>query len=171
VVFAGRVPDSRRGAAHYGLGTIFVLLSRSTGRYDGLEGFGLRSSSLEPRVAVIGGRTGGIPEAVRDGGSGLVLPPKDPAVLAEDDRGAARTIPARCFAWAEYGRRFAAEHAGSALPRRCGRCGGNPGTRRRRAGAVGDRGDRRREGGAMCGIAGALSLDGQPIGHDAECAP
>lgn len=110
VVFAGRVPDRER-AAHYGLGTIFVLLSRSTGRYDGLEGFGLALLEASSHgLPVIGGRTGGIPEAVRDGGSGLVLPPKDPAVLAETIA-ALLDDPARCLRLGEYGRRFAAEHA------------------------------------------------------------
>jgi phosphatidylinositol alpha-1,6-mannosyltransferase len=110
VVFAGRVPDRER-AAHYGLGTIFVLLSRSTGRYDGLEGFGLALLEASSHgLPVIGGRTGGIPEAVRDGGSGLILPPEDPAALAEAIA-ALLDDPQRRRRLGEYGRRFAAEHA------------------------------------------------------------
>ncbi|HYV18120.1 MAG TPA: glycosyltransferase family 4 protein [Verrucomicrobiae bacterium] len=110
VVFTGRVPDRER-AAHYALGTIFVLLSRSTGRYDGLEGFGLALLEASSHgLPVIGGRTGGIPEAVRDGGSGLVLPPEDPAVLAETIA-ALLDDPERRRRLGEYGRRFAAEHA------------------------------------------------------------
>jgi len=110
VVFAGRVPDRER-AAHYGLGTIFVLLSRSTGRYDGLEGFGLALLEASSHgLPVIGGRTGGIPEAVRDGGSGLILPPEDPAALSSAIA-ALLDDPERRRRLGEYGRRFAAEHA------------------------------------------------------------
>jgi phosphatidyl-myo-inositol dimannoside synthase len=112
VIFAGRVPDHER-AAHYRLATLFVLLSRSTGRYDGLEGFGLALLEASSHgLPVIGGRTGGIPEAVRDGGSGLVLSPEDPAGLAE----AIATLladPEQRRRLGEYGRRFAAEHGWS----------------------------------------------------------
>src|SRR6185503_4401682 len=83
VIFAGRVPGDEI-AAHYRLGTVFVLMSRSTGRYDGLEGFGLALLEASSHgLSVIGGRTGGIPEAVREGGSGLILPPDDPRGLAQ----------------------------------------------------------------------------------------
>ncbi len=82
VVFAGAVAPADL-PAHYALATLFVQLSRRTGRYDGLEGFGL--SFLEAAsygVPSIAGRSGGVPEAVEDGQSGLLVPPEDPAAFA-----------------------------------------------------------------------------------------
>ncbi len=82
VVFAGRVPAAELGS-HYALATLFVQLSRVTGRYDGLEGFGL--SFLEAAshgVPCIAGRSGGVPEAVLEGESGLLIPPESPADFA-----------------------------------------------------------------------------------------
>ena len=109
VIFAGRIAGAEM-AAHYRLATIFLLMSRSTGCYDGLEGYGLALLEASSHgLPVVGGRTGGIPEAVRDGRSGLVLPP-------EDTRGLARELndllddPARRARLGEYGRRFASEH-------------------------------------------------------------
>ena len=82
VVFAGRVgaPDL---PAHYGMATLFVQLSRATGRYDGLEGFGL--TYLEAAsfgVPSVAGRSGGVPEAIAEGQSGLLVPPEDPEAVA-----------------------------------------------------------------------------------------
>jgi phosphatidylinositol alpha-1,6-mannosyltransferase len=77
VLFAGAVPREEL-AAHYRLGTIFVLLSRQTDAYDGLEGFGL--AFLEAAVQglpCVGGMSGGVPEAVRDGVTGFLVPPED----------------------------------------------------------------------------------------------
>lgn len=82
VLFAGRVPAAEL-ASHYTLATLFVQLSRVTGRYDGLEGFGL--SFLEAAshgVPCIAGRSGGVPEAVLEGESGLLVPPEEPADFA-----------------------------------------------------------------------------------------
>ena len=110
VVFAGRVPEAEL-PAHYRLGTVFVLLSRSTGRYDGLEGFGLAILEASSHgLPVIGGRTGGVPEAVRHGRTGLVLPADDARGFADE---AARLLadPERRRQFGETGRRFAAEHA------------------------------------------------------------
>jgi phosphatidylinositol alpha-1,6-mannosyltransferase len=82
VVFAGRVPDEER-AAHYALATLYIQPSRLTGAYDGLEGFGL--SFLEAAshgLPSIGGRSGGVPEAVAEGESGFVVPPLDREAVA-----------------------------------------------------------------------------------------
>jgi phosphatidyl-myo-inositol dimannoside synthase len=77
VVFAGRVP-ARELPAHYALATLFVQLSRATGRYDGLEGFGLTFlEAASHGLPSIAGRSGGAPEAVEDGQSGILVPPED----------------------------------------------------------------------------------------------
>ena len=82
VVFAGHVPEADL-AAHFSLATLFVLLSRATGSYDGLEGFGLAfleaASHGLPSVA---GASGGVPEAVRDGKTAVLVPPDDAAAVA-----------------------------------------------------------------------------------------
>ncbi len=82
VRFAGTIPAAEI-PAHYALATLFAQISRRTGRYDGLEGFGI--SFLEAAshgVPSIAGRSGGVPEAVEDGQSGLLIPPDDPEAFA-----------------------------------------------------------------------------------------
>ena len=67
--------------ALYNAADLFVLASR---RYDLLvEGFGI--SIVEASASglpVIGSRSGGIPEAVREGETGFLVEPDDPAALA-----------------------------------------------------------------------------------------
>jgi len=76
----GFVPDADLPAL-YNAADLFVLASR---RHDLLvEGFGI--SCLEASacgLAVIGSRSGGIPEAIREGETGLLVEPDDPAALA-----------------------------------------------------------------------------------------
>ncbi|HEX7079092.1 MAG TPA: glycosyltransferase [Candidatus Eisenbacteria bacterium] len=49
-----------------------------------LEGLGTSIlDAMAAGLAVVGTRVGGIPEAVRDGESGLLVPPRDPAALAD----------------------------------------------------------------------------------------
>ncbi|HKQ97971.1 MAG TPA: glycosyltransferase family 4 protein [Candidatus Polarisedimenticolia bacterium] len=77
VVFTGRIPEEMR-AAHYALGDVYLQLSRVTGTYDGLEGFGL--SFLEAAsfgLPSIGGDSGGVGEAIAEGVSGFLVPPLD----------------------------------------------------------------------------------------------
>ncbi len=110
VIFAGRVP-AREIPAHYALTTLFVQLSRATGRYDGLEGFGI--SFLEAAsfgVPCIAGRSGGVPEAVDEGRSGLLVPPQDPEAFAE---AAERLLsdPIERARLSEGARRWAAAHS------------------------------------------------------------
>jgi phosphatidylinositol alpha-1,6-mannosyltransferase len=77
VIFAGAVPREEL-AAHYRLGTIFLLLSRQTGAYDGVEGFGLAFLEAAAHgLPCVGGRSGGVPEAVQDGVTGILVPPQD----------------------------------------------------------------------------------------------
>ncbi len=82
VIFAGRVPDSDL-PAYYTMSSVAVMPSFDIKGWP-TEGFGL--SFLEANacgIPVIGARTGGIPEAIADGVSGLIVPPADPAALAE----------------------------------------------------------------------------------------
>ena len=80
VRFAGRVGDVRpylRDCA------VFVLPSRTTRTPYQVEGFGIAfaeaSASGRP---VIGGRSGGVPEAVQEGVTGFLVDPKDPVEVA-----------------------------------------------------------------------------------------
>jgi phosphatidyl-myo-inositol dimannoside synthase len=81
VRFLGFVPDDELPAL-YNLASLFVMASR---RHELLvEGFGI--SLLEASatgLAVIGGRTGGVPEAVRDGETGMLVNPDDSDAVAE----------------------------------------------------------------------------------------
>lgn len=75
VVFAGRVPEAEK-AAYYRTADVFVLLSRREGFW--VEGFGLvflEAGAWERPV--VGGRHGGVPEAVVDGETGLLVDPLD----------------------------------------------------------------------------------------------
>ena len=76
----GFVPDQDLPAL-YNAADVFVLASR---RYDLLvEGFGI--SCVEASACglpVIASRSGGIPEAVREGETGLLVDPEDPSAVA-----------------------------------------------------------------------------------------
>jgi len=78
--FIGAVPDDEL-ALLYSLGDVFVMPSRSTP--PDVEGFGivfLEAAACER--AVVAARAGGIPDAVADGVSGLLVRPDDPEALA-----------------------------------------------------------------------------------------
>lgn len=110
VVFTGEVAEDEL-AAHYAAGDIFAMPCRS--RYAKLEVEGLGLVYLEAQACArpaIAGDSGGAPEAVIDGETGLVVGGKDTDALADaialllGDRGYARTM-------GEAGRRFVeAEH-------------------------------------------------------------
>jgi phosphatidylinositol alpha-1,6-mannosyltransferase len=81
VRFAGQVPFAHL-PAYYSLADAFVMPSREA-RPD-VEGFGL--VFLEAGACgtpVVGARAGGIPDAVQDGTTGLLVPPADPKALAD----------------------------------------------------------------------------------------
>jgi phosphatidylinositol alpha-1,6-mannosyltransferase len=110
VIFAGAV-DRGELADHFRLATLFVQLSRLTDRYDGLEGFGLAFlEAASHGVPGIGGRTGGVPEAVLEGESGLLVDPCEPAAFAA---AAARLLSdaAELRRMSEASRRWAASHS------------------------------------------------------------
>ena len=83
VIFAGHVPDAEL-PAHFALATLFVMLSRRTGAYDGLEGFGLAFlEAASHGLPAIAGDSGGVPEAVRDRETGFLVPPCDAGAVAD----------------------------------------------------------------------------------------
>jgi phosphatidylinositol alpha-1,6-mannosyltransferase len=66
---------------YYSLGDVFVMPSRSTP--PDVEGFGivfLEAAACER--AVVAARAGGIPDAVLDGQTGVLVPPDDPRALS-----------------------------------------------------------------------------------------
>src|SRR5213079_1652098 len=81
VSFLGSVSD-RDLPALYNLASVYVGASRLANRI-GVEGFGI--SLVEASACglpVVAGNSGGIPDAVRDGETGFLVPPEDPAALA-----------------------------------------------------------------------------------------
>jgi len=81
VRFLGRIEDAEL-VAHYSLADVFALPSLSLPR--DIEGFGI--VFLEAGacgVAAVGSLAGGIPDAVEDGVTGLLVPPEDTQKLKE----------------------------------------------------------------------------------------
>jgi len=81
VVFRGRVPHEDL-PRYYSTADLFVMPAREDP--PDVEGFGL--VFLEANACgtpVIGARTGGIPDAIRDGETGLLVPPADPEAVAD----------------------------------------------------------------------------------------
>ena len=81
VRFLGALPhaealDWMRGAAML----VLPSIRTTTGRTEGLGMVLLEAAATG--VPIIGSRVGGIPEAVRDGETGFLVPPQDPAALA-----------------------------------------------------------------------------------------
>jgi len=84
VQFAGDI-DHDRLPLYYSTADLFVMPARQDP--PDVEGFGL--VFLEANACgtpVVGAATGGIPEAIRDGETGLLVPPDAPGVLADAAR-------------------------------------------------------------------------------------
>ncbi len=106
VVFAGHVPDELLPSL-YAACDVFAMPSRLLDERDGVEGFG--AVFVEAGACgkpVVGGRSGGVGEAVVDGVTGLLVDPSQPRELADvlrrllDDEGLRRRL-------GEAGRRHA----------------------------------------------------------------
>ena len=83
VRFLGRVADKDLGAVYSGA-DLFVLISRTSENPPDAEGFGI--VILEAALAgtpSIGGRSGGIPDAIVEGETGYLVDPEDSRILSE----------------------------------------------------------------------------------------
>jgi phosphatidylinositol alpha-1,6-mannosyltransferase len=83
VVFAGAVPDDEL-RDWYRRATVFAMLSRESAEDGGAEGYGL--AFIEAGAwgkPVVAGNSGGIPDAVIDGVTGLLVPPTNVAAIAD----------------------------------------------------------------------------------------
>jgi phosphatidylinositol alpha-1,6-mannosyltransferase len=82
VVFAGRMLDEQMSDI-YALSNVFAMPSREILETGTVEGFGL--VFLEAAACgkpAVGGRSGGVPDAVVDGVTGLLVDPEDPGEIA-----------------------------------------------------------------------------------------
>ena len=80
VRFLGAVPDADLPAV-YTAAELYVGASRRHALL--VEGFGIALVEASAcGIAVVGGRSGGVPDAVRDGETGLLVDPDDPAAVA-----------------------------------------------------------------------------------------
>jgi len=108
VQFRGRVANEAL-PRYYSAADLFVMPAREDP--PDVEGFGL--VFLEANACgtpVVGARTGGIPDAIRDGETGLLVPPSDPEALAEAIL-QILTQPDVAATLGRQGRRFAAHEA------------------------------------------------------------
>jgi phosphatidylinositol alpha-1,6-mannosyltransferase len=83
VIFAGYVPQEEI-VEHYQLADVYIMPSREIESRGDVEGFGI--TFLEANacgIPVIGGRSGGISDAVVDGQTGLLVDPEDGDHIAE----------------------------------------------------------------------------------------
>lgn len=80
VVFAGNLTDDEIAEA-YATATIYLGLSRQQGTT--VEGFGISfSEAASSSLVSIGGDSGGVRSAVRDGETGIIVPPEDSEAVA-----------------------------------------------------------------------------------------
>ena len=81
VTFLGYIPDQDM-CEIYNMADVYIMASRETEK--DVEGFGITFLEASAcRVAVIGGRSGGVEDAVEDGCSGVLIDPKSPEQIAE----------------------------------------------------------------------------------------
>ncbi len=107
---------------YFALADLFVMPNRTLGD-DDVEGFGIVFLEASASgVAVIGGLSGGVPDAVDDGATGLLVDGADEAAVADAirgllaDDGRRRAMGANGRAWA---RRFSARDAAARVRAAC----------------------------------------------------
>jgi len=82
VIFAGPVSDDEVAEA-YATSTVYMGLSRTDKSIDA-EGFGISFVEASASgVPIIAGDSGGVRSAVRDGESGIIVPPQDMSAVVE----------------------------------------------------------------------------------------
>ena len=82
VVFTGGVPDAEL-PAHHALADVFAMPCRTRGAGLDVEGLGIvYLEASASSVPVVAGRSGGAPETVRDGETGLVVDGRDVGSVA-----------------------------------------------------------------------------------------
>lgn len=121
VIFTGYVSEEEK-ADYYHVSDVYLMLSRERPEQGDVEGFGL--TFLEAGACekpVIGGRSGGVPEAVEDQVTGFLVDPVSPKELAERIDTLARN-PGIGKAFGAQGRKrvlneFTTERAGQRLIR------------------------------------------------------
>jgi phosphatidylinositol alpha-1,6-mannosyltransferase len=83
VVFAGEVPDDEL-PGHYAAGDVFAFVPRERHRGLEVEAFGIVViQAAGVGVAVVGGRTGGVPDAVGAPEAGVLVDATDDAQVLE----------------------------------------------------------------------------------------
>jgi phosphatidyl-myo-inositol dimannoside synthase len=83
VRFVGELPDDEVDA-WYRRCEVFVLAGRESNADGGAEGYGIACVEASLRgKPVVGGRSGGIPDAVVDGETGILVDPLDPGDIAD----------------------------------------------------------------------------------------
>lgn len=108
VIFAGTLTDEEIAEA-YATATLYVGLSRHEGEFD-VEGFGISFvEAAASGTASVAGRSGGVPSAVRDGETGVLVDPESPREAA-DAIAALLRDPARREAMGRAGRRLVETH-------------------------------------------------------------
>ena len=107
VEFLGFVPDEELPTL-YRSATIFVMPAREEPNAASVEGFGIvYLEASASGIPVVAGNSGGTAEAVRDGETGLLVPPDDPAALTQtliqllSDPGLCRRLGDTGRRWAE----------------------------------------------------------------------
>lgn len=106
VIFTGYIGQAAL-EDYYALCDLFVMAGRETKEF--IEGFGLVFVEASMRgKPVIGTRVGGIPEAIKDGWSGLIIEPDDPEILTQNIQSLLND-PARLKLFGENGRQWVHE--------------------------------------------------------------
>jgi phosphatidylinositol alpha-1,6-mannosyltransferase len=82
VIFTGYVPEDQL-VDHYNLADVYIMASREIEKEGDVEGFGI--TFLEAGACglpVVGGRSGGIPDAILSEQTGLLVDPEDQGQIA-----------------------------------------------------------------------------------------